>query len=382
MADSPKKKPDGPKGGYKDRFWIPRFWDGMGTKAWFSLLARNRFAVTPRRVAMAVIVSDLALMNGGLWALQELLHGRRIRNARIEHQPIFIIGHWRSGTTLLHEMLVLDERHSYPDTYACFAPNHFLLTGRVIPRMLQCLMPSQRPMDNMKLGWDRPQEDEFALCNMGLPSPYLTLAFPNRPPQDPEYLDLQDVPPEQLARWKRQFEWFLKCLTLRRPGRIVLKSPAHTCRIEALLDIFPDARFVHIIRDPYVVFPSTVHLWKRLYRDQGFQVPDYRGLNDHVFETFTRMYDVFERQRDLIAPNRFCEVRYEDLIREPVDQIHRVYDTLELGGFDAARPALEKHAAGMAGYKTNRYDLDGDLRDEITRRWAGFIEKYGYETPS
>ena len=132
-------------------------------------------------------------------------------------------------------------------------------------RWLGFLMPSRRPMDNMAAGWARPQEDEFALCMMGQPSPYLTIAFPNRPPQFSEYLDLQNLPPRAVARWQRAYLGFLRRLTFKDPRRLILKSPPHTCRIKLLLELFPDARFVHIVRDPYVVFPSTVNLWKSLY---------------------------------------------------------------------------------------------------------------------
>ena len=110
------------------------------------------------------------------------------------------------------------------------------------------------------------------------------------------------MPAPDLDRWKRALLWFLKCVTLQNPKRIVLKSPPHTCRIRTLLEMFPKAKFVHIVRDPYVIFPSTVNLWKRLYRDQGLQVPTYEGLDEHVFTTFTRMYETFERDRGLMAP--------------------------------------------------------------------------------
>lgn len=382
MADSRPTNGKKTTGGYKDRFWIPRFWNGMNLSACYRLFADNRLAVAPQRIAMAMINASLAISNTSLWGMQELLHGRDIRRTKIEHHPIFIIGHWRSGTTLLHELLVLDKRHAFADNYSCFAPNHFVLTSWFLPWALWFLMPSKRPMDNMKLGWHRPQEDEFALCNMGVPSPYLTMAFPNHPPQHQQYLDLDGLTDEQLQQWKEQFRWFIQCLTHKTPKRMVLKSPPHTCRIKTLLELFPDARFVHIVRDPYVVFPSTMNLWKRLYRDQGFQVPKYADLEGHVFETFNRMYEAFDRDRPLIAPSRFCEVRYEDLVPDVLGQMERIYDTLQLGGFDSARPALEKYVAAQAGYKTNRYDMSPELRDAITRRWATFIDKYGYQPAS
>jgi hypothetical protein len=274
----------------------------------------------------------------------------------------------------------LDPRHTYPDTHACFNPNHFLISGWLLKPCLGILLPARRPMDNMEAGWDHPQEDEFALCNMGVPSPYLTLAFPNRPPQDPEYLDLEGLSPQALARWKRGLLWFLKCLTVRDPKRIALKSPPHTCRIKVLLELFPDARFIHLVRDPYVVFPSTIHLWKRLTRDQGLQVPRHRRLEEHVFESFNRMYAVFERDRELIPPSRLCEVRYEDLIRDPIEQMRMVYQRLELGGFDQVLPALQQYAQRHAQYKTNRYELTEAARAEIGRRWKWYIKRYGYSS--
>ena len=179
------------KSGYKDRPWIPRFWDGMCLGGWLRLLARNRFRVAPRRIAMALLIVGIGAFNFFLWLLQTAIYGRRIDRAKIEKDPIFVIGHWRSGTTMLHELLVLDSRHTFADTYACFAPNHFLVSSWWVKPLLQILLPSRRPMDNMAAGWDRPQEDEFALCNMGVPSPYLTITFPNHPPQDQEYLDMR-----------------------------------------------------------------------------------------------------------------------------------------------------------------------------------------------
>ena len=133
--------------------------------------------------------------------------------------------------------------------------------------------------------------------------------------------------------------WFLKCLTVRTPRRIVLKSPPHTFRIKVLLEMFPKARFIHIVRNPLVIFPSTINLWKRLYRNDGLQVPTYEGLDEHVFATFSRMYEVFERDRGLIPAGQFCEVRYEDLVAQPIQQMQRVYDELNLGGFEKVCPA-------------------------------------------
>jgi omega-hydroxy-beta-dihydromenaquinone-9 sulfotransferase len=357
-----------------------RAWSGISAGGLFRVLLRNRFAVSPQRVPMALILTGLSLMHSSMALVQALIYGRRIRRTRLVDDPIFVLGHWRSGTTLLHELLVHDPQHTFPDTFACFAPNDFLLTEPVLKRLATVFLPRQRPMDNMAVGWDLPQEDEWALCNMGLPSPYLTIMFPNRPPQDPAYLDLREVSPAERRRWQDRLMWFLQCLTIRQPRRIVLKTPLHTFRIPVLLEAFPRARFVHITRDPLVIFPSIVHTWQRMYRYHGLQVPRFQGLEQHVLDTFSHMYRVFEEDVPLIEPGRFCEVRYEDLTRDPSGQMQRIYDQLGLEATDAARAGWQQYAAKTAGYQPNRYSLTDDQRQQICQRWAPYLKKYGYDT--
>ncbi|HLJ91647.1 MAG TPA: sulfotransferase [Gemmataceae bacterium] len=358
--------------------WMPRVWQGCDFVAWLRLLVHNRFAVHWPYWYIAAIATAVSFCHTVLRYIQQGFYGRRVARTPIHAAPIFIIGHWRTGTTLLHEMLILDDRHTYPNTYKCFEPNHFLLTERLITHGMPFLMPSHRPMDNMAAGWDRPQEDEFALCMMGQPSPYLTIAFPNHGPQYSEYFDLRGISPRALASWKRDFLRFIQYLNYQDSKRLVLKSPPHTFRIPVLLELFPDARFVHIVRDPYIVFPSTVNLWKSLYRTHALQRPTFAGLEEYVFTTFQRMYEALERDRQLVRPSRFHELRYEDLVRDPIGQMQALYDQLELGEFEKLRPRLQDYAARTAGYETNRYTLTPQLREEIGRRWGKVIRQYGY----
>jgi hypothetical protein len=359
-------------------FWSPRFWSGMNASAWASLLKRNGFQINLPCVGLATSVSIFSGINSAFGLGQRLIYGKQIEQSTLEQDPIFIIGHWRSGTTLLHELLVLDDRYTYPDTYAAFAPDHFLISAWLFKPMLWLLLPSRRPMDNMLTGWRLPQEDEFAMCNLGARSPYLTMAFPNRPPQDQEYLDMDGVPAEALQQWKNLLLYFIKAVSLRSHKPVVLKSPPHTARLRVLLELFPRAKFVHIVRDPYAVFSSTVNLWKRLYKTQGLQVPKFEGLEEQVFSTFERMYAAFERDRGLVPAGQLCEVRYEDLVASPIEQMATIYEQVGLGEFEAVRPKLEAYFAQKADYKTNRYELEPEMAAEVARRWSGYIERYGY----
>jgi omega-hydroxy-beta-dihydromenaquinone-9 sulfotransferase len=373
-----QKKGDG---GARDMPWEPRVWNGMRVKTWFGLLARNRFQVSPTRIPMAMINSGLCFINSALALNQQLFYGRKIAACQLADDPIFILGHWRTGTTWLHELMVLDERHAFPTTYECLTASHFLFSERMTSWWLWMLMPRRRPMDNMRIGLETPQEDELALCSIGARSPYLMWAFPNRPPQDQEYLDLRNVSPAELADWKAKFDLFLRTLQVKNPGkRIVLKSPTHTFRVPVLLDMFPNARFVYLVRDPYVVFPSMMKTWKRLHQYHGAQAPKHAGLEDYVLKTFEHLHRVFEEDRELIKPERLCVLRYEDLVASPVDRMQHIYETLDLGGFDAVKPRLEQFVAGLSDYVPNRHNLPPELHKRIAASCAGYIEKYGYSS--
>ncbi len=359
-------------------FWSPRFWHGMRTRDFLRLLSRNGWRIHPLRWAMALILMPITTVNSALYRLQSLLYGRRIQETKITQPPIFILGHWRSGTTHLHELLVRDPEMAFPSTYECFAPYHFLVSSWIIPRMMGFLLPRRRPMDNMAAGFDHPQEDEFALCAMGAPTPYFKLAFPNHEPPYQEFLNMKDVDPADLKKFRQSLDYFVKALTLKKNKRLVLKSPPHTGRIALLAEMFPDARFIHITRNPFPLFASTRRTWQALDTAQGFQVPHFKNLDEYVFECLERMYEGFERQRGQVDPARIRDIRYEDLVADPVGELRSLYEELDLGDFSLVLPSLQEYVEQQKSYQPNQHQLEPEITAEIKRRWAGYIEKYGY----
>lgn len=350
----------------QERVFSPRMWLGCDFFAWLRIMWNGGFRFHLPHLHIGVCTSLVTFGHTVLKYVHNNLYRRSISRTKIEQAPIFIIGHWRTGTTLLHELMIQDERHSCPNTYQCLDPNHFLLTEDLFRRWFQFVLPPKRPMDNMPVSWDKPQEDEFALCMMGQPSPYLDIVFPNDPSMEPGSLDLEGLPSWRRREWKRVFVRFLKMLTLNDPRRLVLKSPPHSCRIPTLLELFPDARFVHIVRNPYAVYPSTIKLWKTLAVKHGVQTPHHRNVEEKVLATFTQIYSKLEEGKKLIAPSRFHELKYEDLVADPMGQMKTLYDRLELGGFDELAPRLQTYLALNANYEKNHFQLTDAQRQVIT----------------
>ena len=362
--------------------WAPRFWNGMTTGSYIQLLRENRFQIHPSRYPMTAMVGGCSVINSTLAAIQRATHRKRIQQTTIDQPPVFIIGHWRSGTTLMHELMSLDDRFAWPTNFDAFVPQHFLLSRYFLYPIVSLLMPGKRPMDDMDLGIGSPQEDDFALCAMGAPTPYRRIAFPNRTTRYHAQLNLSLCDTGERIELQRAMEQFLKMLTLRYGGKqLVLKSPPHTGRVKQLAQWFPQARFIHLSRHPYKIVPSTVRLWKLLDSLQGFQVPKYddNWLRNYIFECKDLMYQAYFDQRELMPKNQLAEVRFETLVQSPEEEMRRVYEQLELDGFEQILPKLESYFQSKKDHKTNPSNLEDASRDAIAHHWQDYFDAFDYE---
>ncbi len=344
------------------------------------MLAKNGFRVSPRRLHLAAGVTFFTPFNDVLGLIQHAAYGRAIETTQLENDPVFVLGHWRSGTTLMHELLVLDDQFASPSTYACFAPWHFLVTESLMVKYGSWLVPDKRPMDNMRAGWTLPQEDEFALMNLGAPTPYLLIAFINAQVPWKEFIDMQGIAAADLENWRRKFLWFIKALTLKHQGkRLILKSPPHTGRVAELLKMFPQAKFIHMVRDPRKLYASTLRLWKSLADVQGMQsLRDDAALQQFIWECLNRMYAAFEAARAQVPPGHLIDVKYEELIAAPDATMKKIYDQLQLGDYSRVRDRIAERFANDREYKVNEHNIDPALEREVLSQWGEYARRYGY----
>ncbi|MDR3633152.1 MAG: sulfotransferase [Isosphaeraceae bacterium] len=358
------------------RLFLPL--EGMTLGDWWGLLRRQRFAVDWPHWPRVLVQTAISLSNSAYARLEQRRFGRRIEAATIQ-PPLFILGHYRSGTTHLHNLLALDPRFAAPTFFQVLNPHTFLTTERWAAPVADRLVVRRRYQDEMVQGIGVPSEDEVALCTMTGLSPYMGWYFPRGETEYGRYLTFRDVPSEDVARWGHALTTFLKKLTLRYGRTLVLKSPPHTARIRLLLQRFPDARFVHIHRHPYDVFRSTRHMIRAVqpvFRLQECPPPDGDGP---ILAVYNEMYDAYFDQRRLLPEGRLCDVGYEDLERDPIHVVKSIYDSLGLAGFDDLRPRREDYVASIAGYRKNRFDdLPEPLRQRIAHEWSRGFEEWGY----
>ncbi len=354
---------------------------GIRMGDWIKLLADSELEIALRCLPRAGAITVASMINSILGSLEDFRYGKRIEEVEIEAHPLFILGHPRSGTTHLHNLLLLDPEFAAPTLLQVFFPHSFLLTERVFLRTLGSRLPKTRGFDNVELGLGTPQEEELALCSLGAPSTYMSLLLPQRVDEYAKYLSLRELPSDGVERWKSIYVKYLRKLTFRFGRRLALKSSPNTARIQTLLELFPDARFVHISRHPYSLFQSYRTFLIYLHKNFAFlQKPDMGDLDDDILRYYTQMYDAFFADLPLLAKNRFHTLRFEDLEKSPLSEMKILYETLELPGFQAVKPKIESYVERTSRYQKNVYPgLTDAEKGKIRFAWKRSFEVWDYE---
>ncbi len=350
----------------------------MRLGAWARLVASGNLDITLNCVPRIFGAILAASANSRLHLATDVICGNRIDGTEVA-PPVFVIGHWRTGTTLLHELLAEDPALAAPSVYQAFFPSAFL-AAPWLGSWLNSFIEPTRPFDNMRFRFDRPQEDEFAIVNLGLGSPYESLAYPRHGPRY-DHIDIASLPRAERERWETGYVRLVRSFQLALAGkRLVLKSPLHTARIGVLQRLFPDARFIHVSRNPFEVFPSTVNAFRVMGSWQGLHNPgpSEAALREMAFSMLERIYAAYDRDRPLARAGSIVEIRYEDLIANPIETLRAVYQALELGGFAQAEPRMRANLEERRTYRRNEFTVTAADRAEIVQRWRPYFRRFGY----
>ena len=355
----------------------PGLFSGITLSDWFRLLRTNRFAVHPRFAVRWAAASACSLVNSIHRKRELRMLGQEFAQVNIE-PPLFVLGHWRSGTTHLHYLLTQDDRFAFPNMYQVCYPNTFLKREAIDIKRLSKVTPHTRgDLDNVEFGMGVPGEEEIAIANMTGLSPYTSFAFPLMQDYYDRFLTFGDASLEETNAWKNALTLFIRKLTWKHQRPLMLKSPTHTGRIKLLLELFPDAKFVHIRRNPFHVFRSTKRLQTVLNRFWKQGVGRIDGV-ERIIRQYREMYDAYFQQRALIPDRHLCEISFEDLEADPVEQLRGVYEVLNLPTFDYVEPKIRKYVNSLSGYRKNEFEeLPADMCDRLRREWHRCFDEWG-----
>jgi len=352
------------------------------TSSSFSNLVRlgMSYGFEPKYLPRLLTIALLSALRRPVAWLESAKYGRAIHQQAIEPDPIFIIGHWRSGTTYLQNLMSRDSRFARVTLLQAAMPHEFLMFPDTLIAKMRAMLPKTRLMDNMAVSADAPWEEEMALVSSSRLSFYHVSFFPRVIEKIFRDAILFDSGDQDLIRqWEREYLYFLKKVQFVQPGqRLLLKNPANTARIPILKRLFPRAKFIHIHRDPYKVFSSTVHLYLKAQEAWGLHRVDRDHVVRHVLESYPLLMNAYFAQRKLLGDEELVDVAFRDLQQDPMRTLEAIYRGLNLEGYDSAAPAFARHVESQRNYRKNELTLSPWERTQVRHRWARAFDELGY----
>ncbi len=315
--------------------------------------------------------------------IEKMRYGRAVARTKIAHPPIFIIGHARTGTTHLHYLLTRDPQFAIVSLFQSIVPTFFLIGRGWIKRFMAKQLDPKRPQDDVKITMDMPNEEEFAIANSSELSFAHFLTFPSRALEYLQrYVFMRGLTGQQLARWDAVIMDIIKKATFAGGGKqLVLKSPTNTGRIPHILRLFPNAKFIHIARNPCDVYYSVIHTLRKMSELFLLEDDPEDFANFVVFE-YQVLMKQYLKDRALISEGNLAEVKYEDLVADPLGELERIYAILGLSGWESGgKQAVVEYLSTLSDYQKNTFEPDPAAMKRISRDWRFAFEEWNYELP-
>lgn len=343
----------------------------------------KRSGMVSRSAIPTLLLAGISALARSPLSLWERRHADNLLAELNVPAPIFIVGHWRSGTTHLYNTLSASGAFSYVRPLEAGLPANMLTLNRWFRRSLENALPSSRLIDRVPVKPDSPQEDEVGMANLSSLSFFHGIYFPRAFHEHfRRGVFLEGVSEAQIASWEKEFLRYLLKLHLSQSARpLLIKNPVYTARIAQLRRLWPEARFIHIHRNPYAIFPSMRNFYRKLFPALALQPYDNLDMDTHIFETYARMMQALERDRADVPDGHWVEFSYDELTEQPMETLAGIYEKLSLPDFEQHRPQMERYLGSIEQYRKNRFELDEASRKRISEQWAPWIEAYGYSLP-
>lgn len=355
------------------QYFSPHILIGSSLIHFFWVLFQLNFSIKRKNIIRLFITFFILLMFTPFRIIEGIIYLFSMKEK--VKAPIFIVGHPRSGTTYFHDSLNEVENLVAPRMIDCLYPFMNKYFKFILVPILEKVLPETRLMDKMAVSWDSPQEEEFG---MELMNGYTSVGFLFAPHARKMILDKYILlnSPKAKSKWlNSHLKFAQKIQSIHKGKTLVFKSPSNTAKMLELLEIYPDAKFIHIVRNPKDVIPSTLHLYQRILPEFSLQNETNFDLNSYVYEYYSQVMEKFLTTKNQLSKQQFYELKYEDFIQEPIENLKAAFSQLEI---EADLEKLKPFFDSRKNFSKNKFELDQELEKEIKSNCSEVFEHYQY----
>ena len=318
--------------------------------------------------------------------MEKINYSEKIQRHKLLKDPVFIIGHWRSGTSFLQYLLGKDPQFCYMNKFQVVFPDIFLNSEKLLKPLIKAIPKTfnfTRDARNMSINLelDSPSEIEIALTTIMSPtSLHWGHIFPENAREFfDKFLFFEDIDEKEVELWKSSYQHLIKKISFKNHGQqVLIKSPGNTSRIEKLLEIYPNARFIFIHRNPYDVFYSSKKLWNTLLDNLALQDFTEAEIEQEIIYSYRKLMCHYLQQRPEVPRGQLTEIRFEKFMADPVNELRRVYADLNLKDFNEAKPEIEQFLKNEASGEASSYDYETEILKTINKEWSFAFTEWNY----
>ncbi|MCX6246010.1 MAG: sulfotransferase [Bacteroidetes bacterium] len=311
---------------------------------------------------------------------ERMIWQKRIREYWPQTPPLFIIGFWRSGTTLLHNLLCQDPEAAYTTTFQTVFPNLLLTQAWWLRPFINLFLPARRPYDNVSMDMDFPQEEDFGMMNIQPTTIYKFFLFPGEFDSIIEKeLFTGSLPPEKVSQWKEAYQSMIAKAVFSRGGaRYIGKNPCHLSRTGLLKEMYPDAKFIFIHRNPYQVVESFYRFIHTIFPGVQLQdvPPDFSRENAVRF--YATIMNAYLQDRKKIPASDLIELRMDTFIQDIPGNLGMIYEKFNMGNYSRVSARVEKFRAENPRPSHNSYPPEPETIRLVDQYASGIVHELGY----
>ena len=346
----------------------------------FKIFSKNK--ISRSKFGLVFRVCLFSILTWPLQLLQRIVYFFKLRNVSFEgKEPVFILGHWRSGTTHIHYLMSKDPHFGFLSNFQSFFFNISSFGYGWLDKLLSPYTAQVRPQDNMDFTVLAPQEEEQVVSNISDAASVHSFYFPENSRYFDKFNLFEGIKDKDLKKWQRAYLYVLKGITHMAKGkRLVIKNPNNTGRIRQLLQLFPNAKFVYIHRNPFSVYLSTLHLYRVVLNDQSFQEVNITKNQDMIIRNYKKIQQAYLRDRALIPKGNLVEIAYDQIGEGSLDLFKQIYQTLNLDSLEEALPYVQSYLSTIQNYKKNKFiPIEDEMVARIQKEWKFAFDEFGYD---